>query len=145
MPDLVGPGNRPVKTRAGHNSRALYAKGSGRRSTFSRGPPLHDQLDTLGRRRKGIAPGQFQDFGLSVGVPEGKVGSKLTFKALQYYEGGEVVRWIGQPDADKPAAQVTLLAAEEEYPLGVLLQCAARWPPPLTLTTIMRCRPPGAP
>lgn len=58
-----------------------------------------------------IAPGQFRDFGLSVRVPEGAVGDKLTFKALQTYEGGEVVRWIGAPDADQPAPQVTLTAA----------------------------------
>jgi hypothetical protein len=42
-----------------------------------------------------IAPGQFRDFGLSVGVPEGNAGDALTFKALQTYAGGEVVRWIG--------------------------------------------------
>lgn len=62
-----------------------------------------------------IAPGQFRDFGLSLGIPEGKPGSKLTFKALQTYEGGEVVRWIGPPDADEPAPQVALGAAEEEH------------------------------
>lgn len=60
-----------------------------------------------------IAPGQFRDFGLSVGVPEGKPGSKLTFKALQTYQGGEVVRWIGAPDSDFPAPQVTLTKGEE--------------------------------
>jgi uncharacterized protein YcnI len=61
-----------------------------------------------------IRPGQFQDFGLSVAVPEGKPGSKLTFKALQTYTGGEVVRWIGPPDSEEPAPQVELTAAEEE-------------------------------
>ncbi|HUR87087.1 MAG TPA: YcnI family protein [Solirubrobacteraceae bacterium] len=60
----------------------------------------------------GIEPGEFQDFGLSVAVPDGKVGSKLTFKALQTYEGGDVVRWIGAPGSDRPAPQVTLVAAE---------------------------------
>ena len=58
-----------------------------------------------------IAPGQFRDFGLSVAMPKGKPGSKLTFKALQTYEGGEVVRWIGPEDADEPAPTVTLTAA----------------------------------
>jgi periplasmic copper chaperone A len=61
-----------------------------------------------------IKPGQFQDFGLSLAVPEGKPGSKLTFKALQTYTGGEVVRWIGPPDSEEPAPQVELTAAEEE-------------------------------
>jgi uncharacterized protein YcnI len=57
-----------------------------------------------------IAPGQFRDFGLSVGIPDGKPGAKLTFKALQTYQGGEIVRWIGPEDADEPAPTVTLTA-----------------------------------
>jgi uncharacterized protein len=61
-----------------------------------------------------IRPGQFQDFGLSLAVPEGKPGTMLTFKALQTYTGGEVVRWIGPPDSEEPAPQVELTAAEEE-------------------------------
>ena len=62
------------------------------------------QVTWTGDGKTGIVkPGQFQDFGLSVGVPDGKAGSKLTFKALQTYQGGKVVRWIGAPDADKPA------------------------------------------
>jgi uncharacterized protein YcnI len=58
-----------------------------------------------------IEPGQFTDFGLSLRMPEGEAGDKLTFKALQTYEGGEVVRWIGPEDADEPAPIVTLAAA----------------------------------
>ncbi|MGH2763413.1 MAG: YcnI family protein [Thermoleophilaceae bacterium] len=61
-----------------------------------------------------VRPGQFQDFGLSVGVPDDP-GATLTFKALQTYESGEVVRWIGPADADEPAAPVSLTAAEEEH------------------------------
>jgi periplasmic copper chaperone A len=61
-----------------------------------------------------IRPGQFQDFGLSLAVPDGKPGSMLTFKALQTYSNGEVVRWIGPPDSEEPAPQVELTAAEEE-------------------------------
>jgi uncharacterized protein len=70
-----------------------------------------------GNPRQGgiIEPGQFRDFGLSLRVPDGEPGSKLTFKALQTYEGGEVVRWIGPEDADEPAATLTLAAAEEEH------------------------------
>jgi uncharacterized protein YcnI len=63
-----------------------------------------------------IAPGQFQDFGLSVRIPEGKSGDKLTFKALQTYEGGEVVRWIGPEDADEPAPTLTLTGAAAAAP-----------------------------
>jgi hypothetical protein len=57
-----------------------------------------------------IAPGQFMDFPLSVQIP-GKPGDKLTFKALQTYSNGEVVRWIGAPDSDTPAPIVTVTKA----------------------------------
>ena len=81
------------------------------------GEKYKEEVDTVtftGDGKAGvIRPDEFQDFGLSVGVPEGKPGSKLTFKATQTYEGGEVVRWIGPPDADEPAPQVTLLEGEE--------------------------------
>jgi uncharacterized protein YcnI len=60
-----------------------------------------------------IAPGQFRDFGVSLAIPKGNPGSKLTFKALQTYQGGEVVRWIGPEDGDEPAPTVTLVAAGE--------------------------------
>src|SRR3954471_18903103 len=62
----------------------------------------------------GIAPGQFQDFPLSVQIP-GKAGDTLTFKALQTYSDGEVARWIGAPDADKPAPQIQVTAAADEH------------------------------
>ena len=62
-----------------------------------------------------IKPGEFRDFGLSVGIPDKKPGTKLSFKALQTYQGGNVVRWIGPPDSEKPASQVTLTAAEDEH------------------------------
>jgi periplasmic copper chaperone A len=60
-----------------------------------------------------IAPGQFQDFPISVQIP-GKAGSTLTFKAVQTYDNGDVSRWIGPPDAEEPAPQVKVTAAEGE-------------------------------
>ena len=57
-----------------------------------------------------VEPGEFQDFGLSLKMPEGQAGDKLTFKALQTYDDGQVVRWIGPEDADEPAPIVTLEA-----------------------------------
>jgi uncharacterized protein len=59
-----------------------------------------------------IKPGQFRDFPLSVQIPDAP-GQTLTFKALQTYSDGEVVRWIGAPDADDPAPQVAVVAAAE--------------------------------
>ncbi len=79
------------------------------------GEKYTEQVDTItwSASGKGIGPGQFQDFGLSVGLPD-KAGTTLTFKALQTYSGGEVVRWIGAPDADEPAPQIKLTAAGGE-------------------------------
>jgi uncharacterized protein YcnI len=78
------------------------------------GNKVTDEVDTVtwtGDGAEGmIAPGQFRDFGLSVGLPD-KAGTTLTFKALQTYDNGEVVRWIGPPDGDEPAPQVELTAA----------------------------------
>ena len=73
-----------------------------------------EQVDTVTFTTdgKGVRPGQFQDFGLSVGLPD-RPGSTLTFKATQTYSSGEVVRWIGAPDADEPAPQVKLAASRE--------------------------------
>lgn len=57
----------------------------------------------------GIQPGQFRDFGLSVGIPDQyAAGDVLTFPAIQTYDSGDVVRWIGGPDSEAPASQLTL-------------------------------------
>lgn len=62
-----------------------------------------------------IQPGQFRDFGLSVGLPSSaQAGDTLTFPAIQTYDDGLVVRWIGAPDSEEPAAQVTLTPPESE-------------------------------
>ncbi len=72
------------------------------------------QITWTGDERRGaIAPGQFVDFGLSLRIPDGKAGDKLTFKALQTYDNGEVVRWIGPEDAEEPAPVVTLTEPAE--------------------------------
>ena len=69
------------------------------------------RITWTGDGKQGIVrPGEFQDFGLSLKMPEGKAGDKLTFKALQTYDDGQVVRWIGPEDADEPAPIVTLEA-----------------------------------
>lgn len=60
-----------------------------------------------------IGPGQFMDFPLSVQIP-GKPGDKLTFKALQTYSNGEVVRWIGAPDSETPAPVVEVAAGDRQ-------------------------------
>jgi uncharacterized protein len=60
-----------------------------------------------------IGPGEFDEFGLSAKVPNA-AGQTLVFPAVQTYSNGEVVRWIGAPDADEPAPRVTLSAKVAE-------------------------------
>jgi uncharacterized protein YcnI len=82
--------------------------------TADDGDLLTEELSTITftATGRGIQPGQFQDFGLSLGLPDKPAGTKLTFKALQTYAGGKVVRWIGAPDTEHPAPQVTLVSAD---------------------------------
>ena len=70
------------------------------------------QITWTGSGEQGvIGPGEFVDFGLSLRMPKGEAGDKLTFKALQTYDDGDVVRWIGPEDAEEPAPVVTLTDA----------------------------------
>ncbi|MER5909717.1 YcnI family protein [Streptomyces sp. NPDC001982] len=67
---------------------------------------------------KGVEPGFFQKFPLSVGaLPEDT--DQLVFKAIQTYSNDEVVRWIevpqeGQEEPENPAPVLQLSAAEED-------------------------------
>lgn len=63
---------------------------------------------------EGIPPGAFQDFGLSVLIP-GEPGDTLTFPSIQTYDDGEVVRWVGEPDAEEPAPTVTVTEGGEDH------------------------------
>jgi uncharacterized protein len=56
-----------------------------------------------------IPPGQFLNFPISTEIP-GKAGQELSFKVLQYYDNGEVIRWIGSPDSETPAPQIDVTA-----------------------------------
>ena len=57
-----------------------------------------------------IPPGQFLNFPISTEIP-GKAGTTITFKVLQYYDDGEVARWIGPPSSDEPAPDIDVTAA----------------------------------
>ncbi|MFC9844269.1 YcnI family protein [Streptomyces sp. NPDC060223] len=67
---------------------------------------------------KGIQPGYFQKFPLSIGaLPEDT--DELVFKAVQTYSNKEVVRWIeeqkeGAEEPENPAPVLALSAASEE-------------------------------
>lgn len=67
---------------------------------------------------KGVLPGYFQKFPLSVGALPKDTG-QLVFKALQTYSNKEVVRWIevpreGQEEPEHPAPVLTLSAPAED-------------------------------
>ena len=77
------------------------------------GDTLTEQVSEMTWSGGKLPPGQFIDFPVSVAMPD-KAGSTLTFKAIQTYDNGKVVRWIGPPGSDSPAPQVKLTAAESE-------------------------------
>ncbi|MEU3858096.1 YcnI family protein [Streptomyces sp. NPDC028722] len=71
---------------------------------------------------KGIAPGYFQKFPVSLGaLPENT--DQLVFKAVQTYSNKEVVRWIevpqkGQDEPENPAPVLELTAASGDDHAG---------------------------
>jgi uncharacterized protein YcnI len=68
---------------------------------------IDEEVSTVTFSGGTIPPGQFREFPISAGIP-GKAGDTLTFKALQTYSNGKVVRWIGSPDADTPAPTISI-------------------------------------
>jgi uncharacterized protein len=76
------------------------------------GEPQTERVATVTWEGGKIAPGEFEEFGMSVKVPAEQ--TTLVFPSTQTYSNGEVVRWIGAPDSDTPAPRVTLTAAEDE-------------------------------
>jgi periplasmic copper chaperone A len=79
--------------------------------TTDEGDKLTEQVSQMTWSGGKIAPGEFLDFPVSLQMPD-KAGTTLTFKAIQTYDNGKVVRWTGPPDAQEPAPQVKVTAAE---------------------------------
>ena len=75
--------------------------------------PITERIGSVTWSGGTIAPGEFQEFGVSFQVPE-TPGESLVFPSIQTYSNGEIVRWIGPEDADTPAPIVAVLAAAEE-------------------------------
>ena len=53
-----------------------------------------------------IEPGEFQEFAFSARNPE--QAGDVEFPAIQVYEDGEEVRWVGAADSDEPAPVVSI-------------------------------------
>jgi len=79
------------------------------------GDPITERLASVTWTGGSIAADEFMEFGVSFRVPE-TPGEQLVFPAIQTYQGGEVVEWIGPEDSDTPAPVITILepASEEE-------------------------------
>jgi periplasmic copper chaperone A len=80
------------------------------------------RVRTSGRRVTLVAPGDREltgdergRFPLELQLPL-RPRTSLTFKVLQTYDDGEVVRWIGPPGTSEPAARLRLRAAEPAQP-----------------------------
>jgi uncharacterized protein YcnI len=80
------------------------------------GEQITERIHTVTWTGGRIRPGEFQEFGVSFQVPEEQPGTELALPAVQTYSNGEVVRWIGPPDADTPAPTVAVTepAPEDE-------------------------------
>jgi uncharacterized protein YcnI len=55
----------------------------------------------------GTAPGYMENFPIAFSVPD-EIGAALTFKTVQTYSDGNVVRWIGAASSDQPAPTVNV-------------------------------------
>ena len=65
-----------------------------------------------GRELTGEERGRFR---MKVGLPL-RAGTTLTFKVLQVYDDGEIVRWLGPAGTSEPAATLRLTAPREQPP-----------------------------
>jgi len=79
------------------------------------GDPITERLASVTWTGSTIAADEFMEFGVSFRVPD-TPGETLVFPAIQTYQGGEVVEWIGAEDSDTPAPTILITepAAEEE-------------------------------
>jgi uncharacterized protein YcnI len=86
------------------------------------GEELTEVVGTVTWEGGEIEPGEFQEFGFSARLPDDP--TTLEFPALQTYSSGEVVRWIGPPDSEEPAALVEAidLGTEGQGELEILAE-----------------------
>ena len=88
---------------------------------IERGFSVSTRVDRIVFSGGRIPPEQFLAFPVSILVPKVRPGTLLTFKAIQTYSNGKVVRWIGNPSAEEPAPQVLIRDSSSpvlDYPAG---------------------------
>jgi periplasmic copper chaperone A len=89
------------------------------------GEEVTEAVDTITWSGGTIGPGEFDEFGFSVRTPDEP--GELAFPALQTYDSGEVVEWIGDEGSEEPAAEVRVLdlgLGENEGELSLLAELA---------------------
>jgi uncharacterized protein YcnI len=89
------------------------------------GEEVTEAVDTITWSGGTIGPGEFDEFGFSVRTPDEP--GELVFPALQTYDSGEVVEWIGDEGSEEPAAVVRVLdlgLGEQEGELSLLAELA---------------------
>jgi uncharacterized protein YcnI len=105
----------------GWSTRILYTKLA--KPITMEGRQITRQVDrVIFTSPRGIGNDQYIEFPLSVAVPSAKTGSTLTFKALQTYSSGKIVRWIGGSGSDNPAPQTLVTSSTSQvrdFPAGV--------------------------
>ena len=67
---------------------------------------------------KGIEPGQFHAFGLTMLVPDNP-GKLVEFKAIQTYSNGDVSRWIGSESSDNPSPTLSITGRESGHGMSM--------------------------
>lgn len=84
------------------------------------GGEVTEQVDTVTFEGGTIKEGEFQEFPLSLRIPEeGELGDLLFFPAIQTYAGGEEVAWTEKPasadddaELERPSPAVTLVEGD---------------------------------
>lgn len=75
------------------------------------GEQVTDYIATVTWEGGRIGAGEFEEFGFSARTPQ--AATSLRFPAVQTYDNGEVVRWIGPADSEEPAGEVKTFALPE--------------------------------
>jgi uncharacterized protein YcnI len=109
--EVAFPADHPIKN-------ATPSALPGWTATVTKGDTVSSIVWTGGQ----IQPGTYQEFPVSVAVPA--ESGTLTFKALQTYSSGEVVRWIdateeGQPEPEHPAPTLVVATPPAAVPATV--------------------------
>ena len=78
----------------------------------------NDRIDEIHWTGGEIAPDHYATFRVIARNPVQEGELSESWRVLQKYDDGDVVRWIGPPDSDEPAARTTI--SEQAVPVDTL-------------------------